>query len=261
MESNKALIDKEFVSTILNPNNYKYPYSLEYKLSVTKSLIMEMRESLGVIDLDAQNLSRIDIATDCNMVFQDNKKLLGLMHKCIRATKNGSAWINTIEETLDYSNFRFLDKPRLGIEFYNKNLESNGRSYYGTRLEIRFLRPRTKFINYEKYIKDVIKLWEGMPNKLSLVEDKMITLLKEKWQKELLKHKNPNFTAFVHKYEDHIYTRRILNEVYKEVGFKSKLASWLSDYKKKYTINFYKKTDLTIISKQIVRSLKKYMKN
>ena len=69
------------------------------------------------------------------------------------------------------------------------------------------------------------------------------------------------FSNFIYKYSKYIYTQKILKELYKETGLKRAFKSWLQDYRKKYYIEFYTKTDLTNFSNSVIKSLKDYLKS
>lgn len=248
------------IITKYNPNNFEYNYSKEYKLSKTIDNLNKMQNTLTVIDKEQIDIRRIDIATDISKNFDDISKFLDLTHKCIRAQeKDGKAWSNVDETDLNTSNYLYRYRFRLEIEFYNKHKESNGKSNYPTRLEIRFLRISSK--NFKLHINNAIALWKAMPRNLEDVEQQTINILKTKWIEEGQLNPGLKFTAFVYKYNRYIYTQKILKELYKETGLKRAFKSWLQDYRKKYYIEFYTKTDLTNFSKNVIKSLKDYLKS
>lgn len=247
------------IVTKLNPNNFEYGYSKNYKLSETIKTIEDMETALTVIDTDKVNMRRIDIATDISKNFDDISKFLDLTHKCIRfKEKEGKAWSNIDEIDLNTSNYLYRNRFKLEIEFYNK-LKENPKANFPTRMEIRFLRISSK--DLKLHINNAVLVWKAMPNNLSDVEVQMIDILKSKWIEERSLNPGLTFSTFVYKYSNNIYTQNILKALYKETGLTRDFRYWLQDYKKKYNIEFYTKADLINFSKNVIKSLKDYAKN
>lgn len=247
------------IITKYNPNNFDYNYSKEYKLSKTIEDLNKMQEALTIIDTNMIDIRRIDIATDLNVNFDDISKFLDLVHRCIRAKeKEGMAWSNVTETDLKASNYLYRNRFKLEIEFYNKHKE-NPKANYPTRMEIRFLRISSK--DFKLHINNSIALWKFMPNNLEDIEQQMIELLKARWIEERTINPGLTFSTFVYKYSNYIYTQNILKSLYNETGLKRDFRYWLQDYKKKYSITFYTKSDLNNFSKNVVKSLKEYAKN
>ncbi len=261
LKGTETRYNKNFeVITKYNPNNFKYEYSNEYKLSKTIEDFNEMQEQLTVIDKNLVAIRRIDIATDISKNFDDISKFLDLTHKCIRAKeKDGKAWSNVDETDLNISNYLYKNRFKLEIEFYNKFKESNGKAHYPTRMELRFLRVSSK--DFKLHINNAINLWKAMPGNLDDVEQQTINILKAKLVEDRQLNPGLKFSTFVYKYSKYIYTQNILKELYKETSLKRAFKSWLQDYKKKYCIEFYTKTDLINFSKNVIKSLKDYIKN
>lgn len=247
------------IITKYNTNSFRGEYSTEYKLSKTINDFKEMQEQLTVINSEQVAIRRIDIATDISKEFDDISKFLDLTHKCIRGNeKEGKAWSNVDETDLNTSNYLYRNRFKLEIEFYNKHKE-NIKANYPTRMEIRFLRIYSK--DFKMHINNAINLWKSMPSNLDNVEQQIVAVLKIKWMEESKSNTNLLFSTFVYKYSKYIYTQSILKAIYKETGLKRTFKTWLQDYRKKYYIEFYTKADLTNFSKNVIRSLKDYLKN
>ncbi|MCS6133267.1 hypothetical protein EXM65_17855 [Clostridium botulinum] len=255
----KNYIINDFVKTVYNPNNFNFGYNTEYKLSKTISTLDQMQTVMTVLELDNVEYKRVDIATDISVEFKDISKFLDLIHKCIRAKeKGGKAWDNTCEDTLNISNYRFINRS-LGIEFYDKLKESAGKALYPTRMEIRFLRISSK--DFKFHVNNSINLWKAMSNNLDQVENEIVEILKNKWTEEKELSIGLTFTEFVYKWSDKIFTTTILKELYKFSGLKGSYKSWLQRYRSNHHIEFYSKNNLRIFSKNIIESLKDYLKN
>lgn len=248
------------IITKYNPNNSEYQYSKDYKLSKTITNFNNMQEQLTVIDKDHVAFRRIDIATDISKNFEDISKFLDLAHKCIRAKeKDGKAWSNIDEEDLNTSNYLYRNRFKLEIEFYNKKKESNNKANYPTRLELRFLRISSK--DFKLHINNAIALWHSMPLNLEQVEVQISEILIKKWLQEKSINPKLKFSTFAYKYSKYIYTQNILKSIYYQTGLKRAFKAWLQDYRKSYSIEFYTKADLTNFSRNIIKSLKDYLKN
>lgn len=247
------------IITKYNPNSFDYKYSKEYKLSKTIDDFSKMQNTLTVIDKEQVAFKRIDVSTDISKKFDDISKFLDLVHKCIRAKeKDGKGWSNLDETDLNISNYLYRNRYKLEIEFYNKHKE-NSNANYPTRMELRFLRIFSK--DFALHINNAIALWKAMPSNLEDVEQQTINILKAKWLEELQFNPGLKFNVFVYKYSRYIYTQSILKELYKKTGLKRAFNSWLQDYRKKYYIEFYTKTELNNFSKSVINSLKDYLKS
>lgn len=247
------------IVTKLNPNNFNFGYSKNYKLSETINTIEDMQTALTVIDTNKVNLRRVDISTDLSLEFDEISKFLDLVHKSIRAKeKNGKAWSNLDEADLNTSNYLYRNRFKMEVEFYNK-FKENPNANYPTRMEIRFLRISSK--DFKLHINNAIALWKAMSNNLEDVEKQMIEILKAKWIEERSINLGLTFSTFVYKYSNYIYTQNILKSLYKETGLTRNFRYWLQDFKKKFSIEFYTKADLIDFSKNVIKSLKDYAKN
>lgn len=245
------------VKTIYNPNNYKYGYSLNKTLAETENIIDKMMVDLTVIDIDAVEYKRVDVATDVSAQFDSISKFLELIHRCMTSTLEGKTWINTDMYNLKESNIRF-DNRSLQIEFYDKDKESNGVAPYPTRMEIRFKRISSKDLKF--HVKNAIKLWKDVPSNLEDVEGAVIEMLKHLYSDELKSRKIANFNDFVCRYQERIFTRHILEEVYKVTGLKTPFKIWLGRYKENHNLTFYTKTEIKTFVKDVIKSLKNYIK-
>lgn len=248
------------IITKYNPNNAGHEYSKDFSLSKTIETFNEMQDILTVINKDEVAFKRIDIATDISIDFEEISKFLDFAHKCIRVKeKDGKAWANIDETDLNISNYLYSNKSKLEIEFYDKKKESNDKANYPTRMEIRFVRISSK--DFKFHINKAISLWNTVPENLASVEQQMVNILKSKWIKEKSLNPGLTFAAFTYKYNKYIYTQSILKSIYAETGLKRAFKSWLQDYRKKYSIEFYTKTDLSKFSKNVIKSLKDYSKS
>ena len=254
-----GLNKKGELTTKWNPNNARFHYSNVYKLSHTKEKLVELMELATVINVEDVKINRIDIATDSKMDFVENAKLIYLLHKCLVAKiKGGKAWNNEDDDDYNYSSFRFVNRD-WRIEFYDKYKESEGKSLYNTRFEVRHIRVKSQDLVY--HIDKTIDLWNGALNNLDVVEKVQVEKLCKLWDIEKAKCPKLKFTAFVDTYKDKILTFGILAKVMKYAGLKCSSKSWLQKYRNTHSIELYSDKDVKRLIKEIVKSLKEYKKS
>lgn len=255
----ETLNKKGELITKWNVNNMLFEYSNEYKLSTTKKRLVELMELATVINVDDVKMNRIDIATDSTMDFVVNAKLIQLLHKCLVAKiKGGKVWLNIDDTDNKVSNVRFANRD-WNIEFYDKNKESESKSLYNTRFEVRCLRVKSQ--EFEYHIEKTIQLWQGALNNLEVVDKIEIEKLKRIAEEERKECPNMRFTTYVDRHNAEIFTLEQLKELYKYWGLKGSFKAWLNDYRKTHILELVNKTQLNNVVKEVVKSLKSYKKS
>ena len=259
MGKEETLNKKGELITKWNVNNMLFEYSNEYKLSTTKKRLVELMELATVINYDDVKMNRIDIATDSYIDFVENSKLIYLLHRCLTAKiKGGKSWNNEDDNDFNYSNFRFANRD-WNIEFYDKDKESEGKSLYNTRFEVRHLRVKAQ--DFEYHIEKTIQLWQGALNNLEVVEKVQLDKLYDKWDKMKAENPKTKFTTFVDTYKHKILTFEMLSKLMKYANLKGSPKSWLQKYRNTHTIELYSDKDVKRLVKEIVKSLKTYKKS
>lgn len=245
------------IITKYNTNNCSNDYELNGSVNETENILNNMMAALTVINTDNVNYSRVDVATDITTPFASINKFLDLIHRCMVATLDRT--LKRITDTTTEAVESYIFKSNmLEVEFYDKHKESNGLAPYPTRMEIRFLRRKTK--DLKLHINNAIKLWREVPANVEEAEGTVIEMLKLLYKEELKSNKIANFNDFVCRYQERIFTRHILEELYKCTGLKDTFKNWLSRYKENHTIDFYTSKDIKTFSKDIIKSLKNYIK-
>lgn len=253
-----GLNKKGELTTKWNPNNARFDYSNVYELSHTKGKLVELMELATVINIDDVKMNRVDICTDSTINFVENAKMIQLLHKClVGRLKGGKLWVNIDDSDNNYSNFRFANRD-LNIEFYDKDKESESKSLYSTRFEVRHLRAKSQ--DFIHHIDKTIDLWKGATNNLEVVDKIEIEKLKRIADDE--RRECPmKFTTFVDRHNAEIFTLEQLKELYKHWGLKGAFKTWLRDYKRTHIIELINKTQLNEVAKEVVKSLKAYKKS
>lgn len=242
-----------------NVNNMMFEYSNEYKLSETKRKLVELMELATIINVEDVKMNRIDICTDSTIDFVDNAKLIQLLHKCLVAKiKGGKVWLNIDDNDNKVSNVRFANRD-WNIEFYDKKKESESKSLYNTRFEVRCLRVKCQ--GFEYHIDKTIQLWQGALNNLEVVDKIEVEKLKRIADDERKECPSMKFTTYVDRHNGEIFTLEQLKELYKYWGLKGAFKTWLRDYKRTHIIELINKTQLNEVAKEVVKSLKVYKKS
>lgn len=255
----ETLNKKGELITRWNVNNMCFNYSNEYKLSVTKKKLEELMQLATVINIEDVKMNRIDICTDSTVNFINNAKMIQLLHKCLVAKiKNGKTWLNVDDTDNKVSNVRFANRD-WNIEFYDKDKESESKSLYSTRFEVRHLRAKSQ--DFIHHIDKTIDLWKGATNNLEVVDKIEVEKLKRIADDERKECPNMKFTTYVDRHNGEIFTLEQLKELYKYWGLKGAFKTWLRDYKRTHIIELINKTQLNEVAKEVVKSLKAYKKS
>lgn len=254
-----GLNKKGELTTKWNPNNARFDYSNVYELSHTKGKLVELMELATVINIDDVKMNRVDICTDSTINFVENAKMIQLLHKCLVVRlKGGKLWVNIDDSDNNYSNFRFANRD-WNIEFYDKDKESESKSLYSTRFEVRYLRAKSQYFIH--HIDKTIDLWGGALNNLEVVDKIEVEKLKRIADDERRECPSMKFTTFVDRHNDEIFTIEQLRELYKYWGLKGAFKTWLRDYRKTHIMELINKTQLNEVIKEVVKSLKAYKKS
>lgn len=255
----ETLNKKSELITKWNVNNMCFNYSNEYKLSVTKKRLEELMQLVTVINIEDVKMNRIDICTDSTVNFINNAKMIQLLHKCLVAKiKNGKTWLNVDDTDNKVSNVRFANRD-WNIEFYDKNKESESKSLYSTRFEVRCLRVKCQ--EFEYHIDKTVQLWQGALNNLEVVDKIEVEKLKRIADDERKECPNMRFTTYVDRHNAEIFTIEQLKQLYKYWGLKGSFKAWLNDYRKTHILELVNKTQLNNVVKEVVKSLKSYKKS
>lgn len=238
--------------------NYK-EYHEELSSSVQE--MNRMFELATVIDIGKIKLNRIDVATDIDVSFDDVEKLLSYYFLIFTEGlgKGRRRWTDMDLEEVDALWFK---RQYLEIQYYNKEKQAKEKGFaakYPTRLEVRLKRIEKQEFKY--HIDRVIKMYEEVPEKIRYVQEDRIKLLCKKWDEFKKKNPTDTLTHFVVAWEEKIYSKEILEGLYRYVGLKGNFNEWLKSYKKKgRQIELFTEKDIINLNKRIVKSLKDYKK-
>lgn len=255
------------IITKYNPNNCSSTYKINGSVTETEEILNNLMTALTVIDVHSVNYSRVDVATDISVPFNSISKLLYLIHRCIGvATKYKDGKYKKITDMITEQCESYVFKSNMiEIEFYDKYKQALAKkmsleypSKYPTRLEIRFLRRETK--DLKLHVNKAIELWKSISLILDNAESLIIDELKEIYTNELYDGKIANFYDFVCRYQDKFTTRNIMEQLYIYSEMKGSFKKWLEMYRQNHVLIFYNKTEINKFIKDVVKSLKNYIK-
>ena len=247
-------------------------------LKEQKEVIKAVLENVGV-NTTLADLNRVDVAIDLDIDFVKNFKLLDFLHSLLIASEYGSALISINKKTYKKNSIKLLRQTSFELVFYDKEDESKGKAEYKTRLEFRYKRKIIGNLDIPvgetiarlnggqvKKNKQIITICPCIDN-MKIVEKQTLEILKNKWNEYIEERKKPNFSEFARCNADLIYTRDMLQELYRYVGLKGSFNEWLKKLKKGYTeqgqksIEFISKGEMKKFIADCTRALKKYSKS
>ena len=261
--NNKPYIIKPRARLVINghlfPLNINKVYDVEIdNLEDFLVLIDIVREDLNVTEWV---FNRVDFAFDTklkyNDIFKYNLYIICLLSD-VTGIKNAIDIqdVNTKEKralTLKSSSFEF--------QIYDKALESKNK-YCCTRFEFRF-----KNISSNKDIYSVIdrlkKLIGNLTESIQNVENQRINDLYSLWKKgQQAGHTKQikNFSEFVRRYNNDIFTRNIAKGLYYRIC-KGNFENWLKWFRRNNCVKFITKSEIEEIVEEMEFALNLYIKN
>lgn len=222
-----------------------------------------LMNEIGVKDQSKIDICRRDICIDFGFKFSKKanfKKSLFFFCLLTVGSEVGKKWICTSLENLDY-NAIALKTSKFQISFYDKELESQGKSKYKTRYEFRYLARRGN--DWNKTFKDLIKKFEELPDKVDDVNKNMIEMLIKHYDKKKAINYIDDFTDFIKQYEPFIFNREILFALYNHAGLKGSFNNWLMNFRKRRELILYSNREMVSrfgIAEDCKRAIKEYIR-
>lgn len=249
--------NEDKITTKWSPNHD----CIKDKLSITEMELNKMYELATVIDVESVRMNRIDINTDVDIQFEDVSKIIDFMFMCCTEGmgSNRKEWTN--KDTLKKEAYWFSNQY-FEVNFYDKEKEDTDKdreNEYPTRLEVRFKKVKKQDKKY--HVDKAISFYQGALERYSFAEKSRIKLLCDEWDRFVKENSKATLTHFVVKYEEHIYTRNILEGLYKHVGLKGSLSSWIKKFRQGYKLELTTENEIKELVKRITISLKRYKNN
>lgn len=251
--------DKNETYMRVNPNKNNNGYILtEY--TAFKNVMQNVFDELGVSDF---KWKRIDMSfnTMDNTYYANYTKLNRLLIACIANSTNG-------KNTYDTKNFwngktkSLATKNQLReVEFYDKADESNNKSPYYSRLELRSVRMNGD-IEHEflkvwfSRLDDAIEQFEAVQDRFnqSMAEVYLEDLAKKKHDREFM-----SINSFLMTRRDYIFTTGQMKKLLMLLGLsKEEAKNKAYNFKKYHSIEYFSREDLEIIVADIKAKIIEY---
>lgn len=212
------------------------------------------------LDISEWVFDRVDFAFDTTLKYDDIFKY-SLFIVCLLSEVTGIQ--NAIDiQDVNTKKKRALTLKNSAFEFqiYDKALESEYKHPY-SRFEFRFKNVRSTDIyglteRLQRYINDLSK-------SMQRVENQRVNDLFALWEQESktgCTTQTKNFSEFVRRYSNDIFTRDIAKGLYIKIC-NGNFDSWLKWFRRNNNIEFINKTEIESIAKEMKTALNLYIEN
>ena len=250
----------------VNPNKIEG----ECNLNTNSKYVQAMENifcDLSINEFEDVKISRLDFhfdTSDLKLSNPKDRKLLKYMFELFTPRAKDNNIIESMSRRKKRLKSLMYTERYFALEIYDKELESNGAHPHDTRIELRFKRNMSKTIyDNDYYIKKVEERLKILSNSIEHVNRSATDTLKEVMLEEIARNDNTykGFSHFVDRYKEDIYTMEILEGLYKVSGLKGKCSEWVKYYKKKNTLELYKRSDVAKFQRSLTKALKYYKNN
>lgn len=259
IESYNVRQNKDEIYMRINPNKNCNGYIVD-SYSKFKEVVQKLFDEIGVTDF---RWKRIDLSFNTmeSRYYENYTKLNRLLIACIA---DSASDYNT-HDTRNFWNGRTKSLVTKNgyreAEFYDKNDESNGKSPYYGRLELRSKRIGDS-IEYE-----FLELWFDRLDKAVMhfedVQHRFNRNMAQLYLEDLAKKKRDreflSVNSFLMTRKDYIFTSSQMKELLMMIGFsENKAKNKAYNFKKLHTIEYYKKEDLDFVIADIKAKITNY---
>lgn len=234
-----ACYRKDNVWAIINPNNF--PNKNTGYISCLRELNKVFAAILERHGIKQYVIHRVDIAINTKWKYEDCYKLNCYLNNldAVRAGIKNDYYTNDFKFEK-----RTVKNKKGGYEFeiYNKELESNGRNEAKTRLELRFTGYND--LTFENAIDKAVDILNKLPKHIDKTSKQRIEELSKRYKAEIDSGYVTNLTEFVVRYNEFIYSTKILNGLYNSC-MSGTASGWLHKFKMSgHMIELYSKKDI-----------------
>lgn len=204
------------------------------------------------------NFNRVDFAFDTRLKYDSIYKYSAYIISLISAATGIKNAIDIQDVNTKKKRALTLKSPTLEIQIYDKALESNNKHPY-TRFEFRFKNIRNSDIYF--LIERLRVLIDGLISMGELVEKQRVDYLYQIWKKEgnvAYRAQTKNFSEFVRRYSDDVFTREIAKELYYKI-YSGNFNNWLKKLKRTNKIDFITNSEVQNIVEEMKVALNSYI--
>lgn len=251
--------DKNEIYMRINPNKNFHGYVVD-SYSQFKEVVQDLFDEIGVEDFKWKRIDLSFNTMDCHY-YENYTKLNRLLIACIADSVNDynthdtkNFWNGKTKSLVTKNGYR-------EAEFYDKNDESNGKSPYFSRLEL-----RSKRIS-ESIEHEFLDLWFERLNKAAKhfekVQHRFNRNMAQLYLEDLAKKKRDreflSINSFLMTRKEYIFTSKQMKELLMMIGLsEEKAANKAYNFKKYHTIEYFKKEDLDYIIADIKEKIIDY---
>lgn len=236
----------------VNPSTF-----CNFELNNYNDILLVLNNLLNVLGVNEYQLTRVDFKLD---TYEDTYEAMLKLNRLLISLLSVELGIDNRYHSVD---FLTLDNLTLRIqneyfevENYNKAIESKHKDKAQNRLEFRSKALLKKKQDIPMLIQDWIRKLDRLPQIYDELQDLCNCYLIRKWDSEYYKVKN--YSEFVRKYQDSIYSSKQLIKLFKLLGF-SNPKNTAYTFKSRNEINYISKSDLVDYIKIIKGSLNKFL--
>lgn len=232
----------------INPNKNFDGYIVD-SYSKFKEVVQNLFDEIGVTEFDFR---RVDLSFNAmdSQYYKNYTKLNRLLVACIADSANDynthdtkNFWSGKTKSLATKNSYR-------EVEFYDKNDESNGKSPYFSRLELRSKRISGS-IEHE-FLELWFKRLDSAAKHFEKVQDRFNRNMAEVYIQDMEKKKHDrdflNITSFLMIKRDYIFTSMQMKKLLMMIGLTEEEATNKTyNFKKYHSIEYFKKEDLDIM--------------
>lgn len=204
----------------------------------------------------------IDVTFDANEVINSYKKLARLVFLCVSSKKNMKKAL-AVQDLFDLEEKKIKFNSGSFVTTFHC-YETKGAHNNECKLEIRYeiLSKLEREKEAKERIKGTIDLFDKLENSVEEFEKEIVPVLLYNYHNEIKNGTLANFTGFMDKYGDYIYTKNIFDGVYEGSELNGSANNWLKKFRKSRpnALKFHSKESVKIFSAEVKRHLRRYIK-
>ena len=251
--------DKQETYIRVNPNKENNGYILTGYKAFNKVMNSVFEE----LEIEDFKWKRVDMSfnTMDNKYYQNYTKLNRLLIACIANSSNDKNTYDTKDFWTGRTKSLATKNQLREVEFYDKADESNNRSPYYSRLELRSVRMNGdiehEFLNvWFERLDNAVMEFEAVQDRFNqnMAEIYLEDLARKKRDREFM-----SINSFLMTRRDYIFTSRQMKKLLMLLGMnESKAKNKANNFKKHYNIEYFEREDLEVIVADIKEKMNEY---
>jgi len=244
----------ECTTYIVNPNKYR---GVIHCVEDFKNVMHDILDDLGISTI---YISRIDFCLNTNVNYDELFKINHTFKELYSFAIGSKNSYYTLGDDHKKRSTK-VDHHTSSLEIYNKEIESEGKSPYKTRMEFRFYH-RMHLDGIDKLVKHIQDIFCKLPSCFDKLVDQQLIYLCNAYEREKQEKSEGrilSLSEFVAKYSFSFFTYDVARRFYNQYQ-NGQFKSWLYQYRKNgHVLSLYSKKDMINYIKILQRSVKKYV--